>query len=529
MSAEAAGRSPYRRLAGNTTAAFGGRLAAIVLALVLSTALFRGLGPAAYGVWAFCYMFVGYQALFDLGLGSTVERLVAQAFWASDRRQLARVLNQAATCSIVFAAVLQAIALAVPVSEVGGIDVRGLRFALPLSVLLSLLASITGAGLSGVQRLGRLAATRTAMNFVSTGSVLLVMAAGVRRIEWLLLAYSLGLAGASILAWLGLEREVGRLRFAPALVDRQLLREFARFGGAVQVGSFGPQLADQAFRLVIGFRFGAPWMGYYDLGSRAAVVLRSVAGTLLVPMVPFGVQQHLAGGTPALTRLFQLTLKYTALWLLPASGLALYHSEPLISLWLGASPGAAHVLLVFQVFVVANALAGLGAPIAMIGRAAGVPGTEAVLVLVTSGAGLLGGAVVPGVLGSLLAFGGMTVVGAHVLWWRLSGRVVGVSTALSDLGGAFGIAVVAVGLSHVLARLDAEGHTAAWVLLVRLVLLTGIPMVVSLVLAWVCGLVTPTERKFWRTVGVRADREGSMSHADRNRAATSQLDPPEQR
>jgi O-antigen/teichoic acid export membrane protein len=234
--------------------------------------------------------------------------------------------------------------------------------------------------------------------------MLLLLAGGVRRIEWLLFAHVLGLSGAAFLAWFALEREVGRLRFAPTFADRDLLRDFARFGGAVQLASFGPQLADQAFRLVIGLRFGAAWMGFYDLGARAALVLRSVAGTLLVPMVPFGVQQQMEGGVSALTKLFQLTLKYTALWLLPASALALYHSPLLISVWLGHTAGAAEVLTVFQVFIVVNALVGLAAPIAMLGRAAGVPGAEAVLVTITASVGVLAARFLPGTLACLLVF-----------------------------------------------------------------------------------------------------------------------------
>ncbi len=255
-------------------------------------------------------------------------------------------------CGAAIAVVLQGAVLAVPARDLAGVHVGLLRFVLPLSLLLSLWASITGAGLAGIQRLGRLNALRTAMNLVSTVALLLLVFMGVRRLEWLMLAHALGLTGASLLAWRSLRRELGPLAFGPVVWDRQLLHEFVRFGGAVQAASFGPQLADQAFRLVIGLRFGTPWMGYYDLGSRAAMVLRSFGGTLLVPLVPFGVQQELAGGTDALTRLFRITVRYTALWLLPGSAVALYHSPLLISLWLGESAESSHVLLVFQVFLV---------------------------------------------------------------------------------------------------------------------------------------------------------------------------------
>jgi O-antigen/teichoic acid export membrane protein len=69
----------YRRFADNVLAGGSARVAAIVTALALATALVRVLGLSAYGTWAFFFVLIGYHGQFDLGLSVAVERAVARA------------------------------------------------------------------------------------------------------------------------------------------------------------------------------------------------------------------------------------------------------------------------------------------------------------------------------------------------------------------------------------------------------------------------------------------------------------------
>lgn len=493
----------YGQLASNTLATLAGRFSAVLLALAVSTVLFRHLGPQAYGVWSFCYVLVGYLTLFDLGLAAAVERLIARAHWSKDRLEMERVIGIAFTLAAAFAVLAQVLVLLPPLQRALSEDARRAALVLPLVLLLSLLSTITGALLSGLQEMRRLNALRTVMGAASGIVLVGLVLAGVRRLDLLLLVHGSGLAGAAILGWQLAGRRAGALR--PSLLwDARLARDLARFAGTVQAASFLPQAAEQVFRVVLGMRFGAAAMGFFDLGSRAALVLRSFAIALLVAMVPFGAQQQLAGGRAALGRLYALASKYTALFLLPASAVAMYHSRTLIALWLGESPGAEEVLFVLRVFLAAHALAGLSGPIAMIARSVGLPGAEAVLLPTASTLGIVAALLSRTREAALAAFALATVLGAFALWGWLSRRLALGVPILPVIASVTMMAVAAFFLAFAadvaLARFGAQGH---WSLAVARVFVSGaLSLSTTAGVAWFSGFITPVERSFWRSRGL---------------------------
>jgi O-antigen/teichoic acid export membrane protein len=184
-------------------------------------------------------------------------------------------------------------------------------------------------------------------------------------------------------------------------------------------------------------------IGFYDLGSRAGIVVRSIAGSLLVAMVPFGTQLHERAGREGLGRLYRIGVKYSALCLLPVTALALYHSRALIEAWLPGAPGADMVLFVFRVSLAAHALLGVSGPIAMVGRSAGVPATEAVTQSLAGAAGLALAAITAGAEGSVAVFTGAAAVGGMVLWGLLAARLsLPGAPVLRDLAATLAVALV---------------------------------------------------------------------------------------
>jgi O-antigen/teichoic acid export membrane protein len=209
-------------------------------------------------------------------------------------------------------------------------------------------------------------------------------------------------AGVQALAlWKAVAARVGPLRFRPQAIGGEQLKELLRFGLAVQGATLAYQLGDQALRLVIGARFGAAWMRYYDLGSRAAFLVRSLAGVLLTAMVSFSTDPFVRGGPQGVARLHDLSFKYTAAITLSLTGLLLYRSADLIRLWLGAERETAPILQAFVVLAVLHGIAALGGPAAVIGRGALKPGVEAAIMLGSGALGLAGAAAAPSFVASL--------------------------------------------------------------------------------------------------------------------------------
>lgn len=440
----------YRLLARNASANLVGRLASIFLALLVSTVLFRQLGAGDYGVWSLLVTVAGYSMLFDFGLGAALERRVAALWMHRDGPRVSRTLTSATTAVLLVLAVAQVLVVSwlvwlAPASWQGSRLAQGLAV-LPLCTAMSASGLVMGAGLAGLQRMTALHGWRVLGLALGSFAVLSAVLAGVRRIDALLGLYCAGSLVTAILQWRTLRAEVPALRLGLAW-DGGAMADLFRFGSVLQVATMGPPLAEYAFRLVLGTRFGLEFAGIYDLAARAAMMLRSLAGALFSAMVPFGVHTLATQGAVGAGRLVRRTVKYSALFVWPASALFLAQSDTLVGLWLGGSPEAHDVRVGFEVLLVVHALGSLGVPIAMLGRAMGRPAFEAVVTAAAFALAVVASRVVPSWAVAFGVFWGLPAVAGFVLWgllaWSIgvrfeSGRDLAAIGALTAM--CFGIA-----------------------------------------------------------------------------------------
>lgn len=418
----------YRLLASNASANLAGRLASIVLSLVVSTLLFRMLGTRDYGQWSLLVSVAGCSILFDFGLGAAIERRVAVAWVARDGQAVATTVTTALTGVLAVLTVLQGIVgLGViwlgQASDSAENTLRGLAV-LPSCTAMTAAGLVTGSGLTGLQRMREMQASRVTGLAVGSAAAVSVVLAGIRRLDVLLAAYCAGGVVSAWLQWRALARHVPALRFGPAW-DPVAWRDMLRFGSVLQVATMVPPLAEYAFRLLLGARFGLEFAGIYDLAGRAAMMLRSLAGSLFTAMVPFGVHTLTLDGRAGATRLLRVAVKYTAVFMLPASALLLAQSGTLVDLWLGSASGAAEVLAGFRVMLAAHALGAIAVPMAMIGRAAGRPSLEAGFTAGGFAGALMAAAAAPSWVLAFLAFWGVPALAGMLLWVALA-RAVGV-------------------------------------------------------------------------------------------------------
>jgi O-antigen/teichoic acid export membrane protein len=495
--------SDYRRLVVNTLATFSGRAASAVLALVLSTLLFRWLGASLYGIWSFFFVLVSYSSSVDLGISTTIERFVARSRFEGDRQAIEDSLNICITFAVILSLLLEIVLALLPDSVWRHVSSNQLRLVcnvFPLCLLLTNVGSVTGAGLAGVQRMGRLHLIRSTANLFRTLVVVSLAAAGIRRLDLLLLAYSTAGLSASFACWWELEKVVGRLRFRPLFFHREMAGEYLRFGSAVQTATLSYQVGDQLFRLLIGGRYGVAAMGYYDLGARLAFVLRSFASALLATMVPFGTEKHLGEGPSGISKLHRFSVKYLALFVLPTTAVVFYYSREIIELWLGGALGSETVLAIFRILLVGNAVALLGGPAAMIGRSTGRPRTEAAGTLAGVALGLAFAAAAPGLDSAVLLYA-IGSFGAALLIWFLLWKVLGFEAGATwDLLRVAGWSLVVVALTAILDRVAGAVvvRGSPWFSMLRWTICGGLSLAAVLLAVWNTSLLSLEEKQFWR-------------------------------
>jgi O-antigen/teichoic acid export membrane protein len=499
----------YRRFVLNVFASAGGRVAAILLAIALATVLVRALGLAGYGTWSFFYAAIGYAALFDLGLSIAVERTVARFHHDDDRTGIERTINLGLSAALALSLLLQGLLALLPdhwLASLGDLDVvRTCMRLLPLCLFFSNVSAVTGGGLSGLQDIARLNALRVGAGALTTLGVLALALAGVRSVPLLLVCYSTGLLATGVAIWGRLRAHVPGLRLRPFYVERELAMEFCRFGGGVQLSNLALQLGDQLLRALLGARFGAAAMGAYDLAARAGYVLRSLCNALLGVMVPFGTAQWLTGGRDALSRLHALGLKYSALFMVGGTMVALLEAQSVLDLWLRGVEGLPELLRMLQVTLALNALQSLAGPIGSLGRAAAAVRPEAVTSVAGNAAALLAASSATTPVGAVLGFMSAIAVanGVQVVWLRrlLGVDGPGVAAALRIAGTLVLTAVAAWSTDTLLRRLA----------LPDLVTIAGTTLAAALALAagavWL-RVLGPEEQQMWRALLARRRDDG---------------------
>lgn len=441
------------------------RIASIGLGFLLSTVLFRTLGPSRYGLWSLFMLVAGSTTLVDFGLATAVERRVA-VLWAQGALPSIGTTVQTITFTLVCGAALAEVVLLVALGAQGGIAghselTQGL-VVLPISAAVTLASLAFGAVLSGQQRMRTLQMHRTFGLTLACVAVAGLASAGMTRFDVLLLAYTAGTAVTLALVWQAVRTSLPGVRLAVAW-DRDVFHELVRFGGVIQLTTAVSLLVEYAFRILIGVRFGLADLGAYDLAARAAISLRSVAGTLFTSMVPFAVQTEQLEGSAGLIRLTRRSFRYVALFILPSTAALLPFSAVLMHMWLGGGAVTDQVARCFQVMLLAHAVAALSAPASMIGRGLGRPGAEAMGTAVSLVAGLVATQFAPTLPAAAATLWGFSAVGGFVVW-RWLARVIHIgSVKASDLGPATLLALVVFVTSRAVA--SAVGSSQSWSIL----------------------------------------------------------------
>jgi O-antigen/teichoic acid export membrane protein len=346
-----------RQLAKNTMWNLFGAGAPLVVGIVATPVLIAALGTERYGLLTLTFLLIGYFSLFDLRLGRTITKFVAERLGAGQREDIAPLI-------------WTALVLMTTMGVIGGLIIAWLSPLLVTSVLkvpsslhsetlraFSLLALgipmvIVTTGLRGVleayQRFGVVNVLRVGMGvFTSLGPLL------VLPLSHSLHAVVAVLVGGRFLflvshVWLCLS-------IVPPLrrtfrVDRLLMKSLLGFGGWLTVSSIVGPVMVYFDRFLIGALVSASAVAYY--AAPYAVVTRLfiipvALNTALFPMVSSVVVHDRI----RVTRLFERGIYYVFLAVFPIVLLLVAFANEALTLWLGAE-FANHSRFVLQWFAV---------------------------------------------------------------------------------------------------------------------------------------------------------------------------------
>jgi O-antigen/teichoic acid export membrane protein len=347
-------RSLPRRFRRSALANYANAGISMILAIVVTPVLVRGLGKEEYGTWTLVTSSVVYFDLLQLGLGQSTVRFVAEAQAVGDLARARRLVSTSlAALSIPGLALLLASpALGFAIPEIFHVG-HGLRTAAMVVTILStvdlavgLPADTFGATLAAFQRweMLNLTVVATALAQAISWVIILALGGGIVLIGASTLAFSLASQAMRC-------RIAGRLVQGPLLrrsqVDRSLVRPILRFSGWIAVTDFASTVIDRLDLIVIGLVLGVRGAAVYAVGQKLGALTSKLTDPVVIMFYPHASELAAVGDHEGLRASVFAGLRMSTAIAVPVTITLCVLARPAIHAWVGAGYGNAAWVVVY--------------------------------------------------------------------------------------------------------------------------------------------------------------------------------------
>ena len=341
-----------RRLASNTLHAASGRVAGLLLWLLLTPPLYHALGAEGFAVWSLFYALTGYLTALDFGLSGATLRHVAAARARHDER----AAGAFATVSMLGYAALGLVWMAlVPVLRGPVLDflrVQGsVRGAADYAFFMgAVVFMLTGFGMTMVATLQ--AHERFDLANVVTLTATLVQGAGLAAC----LMLGLGLQGvvtSTAAGWVvavavgvvALRVGAPAFRWGSPAAAASKLGESVRFGAPLQLANVLAVAHQQLDKVLLARFVALGAVAPYELGLRMANSAATFPQMLMMALVPAGAAFHAGGDSAKLAELHERSNRYVLFAAAIVTAAVLAAAPRLLCAWLGHADEAAALAL----------------------------------------------------------------------------------------------------------------------------------------------------------------------------------------
>lgn len=387
-------------VARNAVISVGARLFYMATRFFLPPLILRHISLELYGVWATCFILIGYFGMSAFGVSNVYIRYVAtyhvKGKWDDINRLLTTGIAVTLAVSIILLAglwwLLPAVVSGLKISPEYRHTAVILIFGTAATFVLDLSLGAFGHVLTALQRVAE--STAIWMASVVLETILIVALIGRWGVYSLLGAFAVRYVFVTI-ASIGLCRfALPRLRIAPRYLDRDTLKLFYRYGGVVQLSGILGMFLYSVEKIIAGFFLGVSATGLFDLGEKFAVMGSQVASSMNGVLLPAASHLHALEDRQRLTKLYLRSSRYLSMVAATISGFLPAFAGPLVALWVGVDPRLSEAAIILALFALPFHFHVLTGPGSAVHRATNRPARELVypltqlaLVILTVGSG----------------------------------------------------------------------------------------------------------------------------------------------
>lgn len=288
------------RVVLNAVASYAKFAISMVVVLLLTPFIIRSIGLEAFGLWSLVISTVGFFGLLDLGFGAGVVKIVAECRGSGDLERRNRVLSTLLPVylSLALIAVLGLVVLSFAFPLIFTVPMESHSTALVLiwllasrSVVLALPLGIFRGVLFGEQRI-------YAVNAIEAGSVILY---GIGA--WFVLSNGYGVLALAVVNLAAMLVEYGAytglayalvpgLRISPALADRRIFSELARFSASTFVINVAALVLLRTDPIIVTFFLPLSAVAVYAIALKISEYTHLLSKQFINILAPFVAELH---------------------------------------------------------------------------------------------------------------------------------------------------------------------------------------------------------------------------------------------
>ncbi len=356
-----------------------------------------------YGIWAICFILIGYMGMGSFGVSNVYVRYVAQYHARGEQHRIGPLLSTGlAVVSLVGLLILLVVWFGLPpvidamsVSPELGQTAFVLIFGTAAIYVLVMSWGAFAYVLTGLQRIVQQNQVWVAAFMLETILIIAFLMSGL-GVYGLLYAFAIRyLLSITINIWLCF-RYIPGLRISLRSINRGDLALFYGYGGIVQLSGFLGMFLRSIEKLIAGFFINVQATGLFDVAQKFPVMATSIPSSMNAVFLPATSYMHTQERSSELLGLYVNGSRYINLVTGIMMGFMAAFAAPLMIAWLGPKPEFALAPLILACFTLPFQLNVLTGPASNIFRGMGIPARELIyplsqlaLVVILVGAGFL--------------------------------------------------------------------------------------------------------------------------------------------
>jgi len=336
-----------------------------------------------YGIWATCFIIIGYLGVSSFGISSVYVRYVAEYHALDQPDKISRLLSTGLCASIgLSAAALTVLWFALP-HIIGGLSISAdlqdmafvLIFASAATFMLDLSLGAFAYVLHGLQRISQQNAVWV-ISFILEAILIVFLLVQGWGVYGLLTAFIARYLLATALNYILCRRALPDLKLSPSLFDRDMLKIFYGYGATVQLSGLLSTFLYSIEKVLAGSFIGVHATGLFDIGQKLPMMTSQIFGSMNTALLPAMARLNTLKQNAQIAQLYLKGMRYMNMITGAAMAFLAAFASPLLYLWIGPHESHANLAIILSAFCLPFQLHILTGPASMYHRAVDNPKRE---------------------------------------------------------------------------------------------------------------------------------------------------------